>query len=127
MEQTVHYLVIQPGVTAADYDEPGAITIHASPQSRLGDDIRSLIGGWFDVAPGLHDAAIFVDDEGLLKGLTSNIVATTLHLYTQHLVGVAVIAGPPDAEGNTTSVPDAVIQRIGQTYGFPIVDAAPLV
>lgn len=58
---------------------------------------------------GADAASMYVDDEGLLKGLTLNPMASALSFLfgnTPHLVGRAIIVGKSDDEGNDTDLPE---------------------
>lgn len=67
---------------------------------------------------GAEAATIYVDDEGLLKGLMLNPMASALSFLfgnTPHLVGRAIIVGKCDDEGYDTDLPDylkTLIQNI---------------
>ena len=117
MSKTVQYVVVKPYVVTNQYDEDReSIVLYETTQDRLGDEIRAHIGGYFDIAGGIHDSSIFVHDEGLLIGLPTNVLASLISKPMTTLAGPAVIAGPPDAEGWTMSVPDAVLVEIANAF-----------
>lgn len=64
---------------------------------------------------GLEAATMYVDDEGLLKGLTLNPMASALSFLfgnTPHLVGRAIIVGKSDDEGYDTDLPEYLLTLI---------------
>jgi hypothetical protein len=72
----------------------------------MGPSPSGTIGGWLEAAPANGDATIYLDEEGKLKGLPFNQVATSLSsLFGDVIVGPAVVCGPPDEEGNDTNLP----------------------
>ena len=73
-----------------------------------------LDGGWLEVIGGDNWSA-YLDEEGKIKGLPVNGRATRLarHLGWRGmqgdvLCGPVIFLGPPDEEGEDTSVPDHV-------------------
>lgn len=56
------------------------------------DQIYSILGGYFDIVRMWRDAAILVDDEGLLKELPANRAAMMISGYPI-LVGTALLVG----------------------------------
>lgn len=53
--------------------------------------LQDLIGGYIEVVRIAEDAALLVDEEGLLKGLSINISASALAM--RKLVGKAALVG----------------------------------
>lgn len=83
-------------------------------------DYQQVFDGFINVVR-LYDynaaeaACMYVDDEGLLKGLTLNPMASALSFLfgnTPHLVGRAVIVGKTDDEGYDTDLPDYLLTLI---------------
>lgn len=75
---------------------------------------RLLDDGWLEGIGG-DDWRGYCDEEGKLKGLPLNVEATRLARYLgwdngDVLCGPVVFCGPPDEEGNDTSVPGSVIE-----------------
>lgn len=77
---------------------------------------------------------IYVNEEGLLRRLPFNSRASFLWWYYEPaareslLVGDAVIVGWPDAEGESTNIPEAVLQLLTEPveYGITVrLDNAP--
>jgi hypothetical protein len=83
-------------------------------------DYQQAIDGWI-TAVRLYDyngeeiACAYVDDEGLLKNLPLNPMASALSFLfgnTPHLVGNAVIVGGNDGEGYDTDLPDFILTLV---------------
>ncbi len=83
-------------------------------------DYQSAIDGWI-TAVRLYDyngqeiACAYVDDEGLLKNLPLNPMASALSFLfgnTPHLVGNAVIVGRSDDEGYDTDLPEFILTLV---------------
>lgn len=83
-------------------------------------DYREAIGGWIQ-AVRLYDyngeqaAMMYVDEEGLLKGLSLNPMASALSFLfgnTPNLVGKAIVVGKPDDEGYDTDLPEYLTQLL---------------
>lgn len=84
-------------------------------------DYQQVFDGGFITAVRLYDynareaANMYVDDEGLLKSLTLNPMASALSFLfgnTPHLVGRAIIVGKCDYEGYDTDLPDYLLTLI---------------
>lgn len=64
------------------------------------DSIRALLNGYFDIVRIAHDAAMLVDDDGIMKGLPINWAAMMIANHPQ-LVGTALIVGlEPTPDGD---------------------------
>jgi len=83
-------------------------------------DYQTAINGWI-TAVRLYDyngeeiACAYVDDEGLLKNLPLNPMASALSFLfgnTPHLVGNAVIVGKCDDEGYDTDLPEFILTLV---------------
>lgn len=83
-------------------------------------DYQQAIGGWIQ-AVRLYDyngeaaAMLYVDEEGLLKGLSLNPLASALSFLfgnTPHLVGKAIIVGKTDDEGYDTDLPEYLVKLL---------------
>ena len=76
---------------------------------------NALDDNGFDLARGYRISA-FIDDEGILKGLPLNVVAS---MFVQRaLFGPAVLCAPePDDEGNTVALDEATIDAIRGAAG----------
>lgn len=89
-------------------------------------EYADAIGGWLAgvklfTAMG-EDAPvyIYVDDEGLLKKLPHNTVASGLSFMlgnTPHLVGTAIVVGGADEDGNDTDIPEWVLSFLTEVCG----------
>lgn len=86
------------------------------------EEIKSqLDGGWVE---GLHladDAFAYIDEEGKMKGLPYNSVATELctRLKTglqqgDFISGTMIVFGQPDENGDETDCPDYIIEFFQQ-------------
>lgn len=89
----------------------GAVTVGDIDQSL--STLQEIIGGYIQYVP-LLDAPgfIVVDEEGMLKKLKPNRIASTL--TGQLLVGTAVVIGPADSKGDDTSVTVAAIRAVAK-------------
>ena len=83
-------------------------------------DYQQSIDGWI-TAVRLYDyngeqiACAYVDDEGLLKNLPLNPMASALSFLfgnTPHLVGNAVIVGGKGGESYDTDLPDFILTLV---------------
>jgi hypothetical protein len=88
--------------------------------------ITKLIGGTFGVTDTLRpDASVWYHDEGKILGLPVNRRAS-LFLWVHRtefrgydaLMGDVLILGPADDEGNTTSVPDELVELLFNTKEY---------
>lgn len=77
------------------------------------DSIYKLLGGFFDIVRLGEDAALLVDDEGLLKGLPVNAAAMMISGYP-YLAGTALLVGLEGTEDGDifTDVPERFITLI---------------
>lgn len=78
---------------------------------------QAVVGGYIEAVCG-NVATIYVNEEGLLQSLPFNPLAT---LFAQrilgapvHLVGTALIVGPPDGDGGDTDVRPTVVDYFNQ-------------
>lgn len=76
---------------------------------------QAAIGGGYIQGVFGADATMYVDEEGLLKHLPLNALATE---FAQHVLGAgvvlcgpALILGPGDGEGNDTDVRPSVVEH----------------
>lgn len=83
------------------------------------EDYQQGVGGWIE-AVDVHDLGItvYVNEEGLLRHLPFNPGASFLwwyHVPGSHramLVGNAIIVGVPDENGDSTDVPEEVVDLL---------------
>ena len=82
------------------------------------DSIHEYLGGYFDIVRMGRDACMLVDDEGLLKGLTQNVLAMMISGYPL-LVGTALIVGtrPGDDGDEFCDVPERFIKLAADLNG----------
>lgn len=81
-------------------------------------DVQTAVGGTFDCI-GCDGADFWIHDEGKIIGLPMNRKATQW-LWTLNprfvgqdiICGPALVTGPPDEEGNSTSISDELKSRI---------------
>jgi hypothetical protein len=83
-----------------------------------GDGLRKVIGGWLEMVSEREWCA-FLDEEGKLKGLPANEPATLLAhslgwRMGDFLVGTVMFLGPVDEEGESTPVPDVVLDMASE-------------
>ena len=80
-------------------------------ESSLGS-FQAVVGGYIEAVIG-KVATIYVNEEGLLRALPPNPLATSFAQFILGrnviLVGTALILGPPDDVGNDTPVRPAVV------------------
>lgn len=86
------------------------------------EPLSDAVGGWIESIPASPEITVWCDEEGKLKGLPFNQVATDLwEIFDifgcvpagDRLVGPIVIQGPIDEEGECTDVPDWMLMRLG--------------
>lgn len=84
-----------------------AVEVTGTTIREQNDSIYKLLGGFFDIVRLGEDAALLVDDEGLLKGLPGNAAAMMLSGYP-YLAGTALLVGLEQTENGDifTDVPD---------------------
>jgi hypothetical protein len=90
------------------------------------EDYQLSVGGMIEAVDiQLLRITVYVNEEGLLRGLEFNPRATFLWWYhvpearqKAMLVGDAVIVGWPDAEGNSTDLPDDLLAIFTQPGDF---------
>lgn len=89
---------------------------------------QAVVGGWIEPVdiPDLG-ITVYVNEEGLLRHLPPNSRATFLWWYhvpesrqRAMLVGDAVIVGWPDQNGDSTDLPEEVIELLRPEAGFAI-------
>lgn len=83
--------------------------------------LQQQVGGWIE-AVDINDGVIFVNEEGKLRGMQPNALASALWWTrstqrSDHLAGTAVVMGPVDANGDTTDVTDKVIAAVLDLLG----------
>ena len=75
-----------------------------------GDAIRHWLGGYMEAIPNGHGMTVFANEDGLSLNLPFNRNASLL--LEQRILGPVVCLGPPDANGNTTSLTAEQIDMI---------------
>lgn len=89
-----------------------------------GDDLNTLVGGWFQTAPCTDPELTFwVNEEGKLHGMPLNDVATEMWLLTSpsmrghdYLVGTVVITGGVGPEGETLTLPSNWATKFAESF-----------
>jgi len=100
-----------------------ALVVHADntterievAETELSTALHDAIGGWFTHVSINKALDFWVDDEGLLKGLPLNKVATQFYLQlgaTSPIVGTAVFTGGGDGRGGTLSLDETRIKAL---------------
>ena len=93
--------------------DPDGTVRHTDIESNLGA-FQAVVGGYIEGVIS-NVATMYVNEEGLLKRLPYNYVASMFasnllgHRGIQ-LFGTALILGPPDDEGNDTDVRPTVVE-----------------
>ena len=91
------------------------------------EPLSDAVGGWIESIPASPEITVWCDEEGKLKGLPFNQVATDLwEIFDifgcvpagDRLVGPIVIQGPIDEEGECTDCPDWLFERLGLEHTF---------
>jgi hypothetical protein len=93
------------------------------------EDYQAIVGGWIEpVDVPTLGVTIYVHEEGLMLNLPFNSRATFLWWYfvpeaRQHamLVGPALIVGMPNRKGDSTDVPDAVVELLTTPRSWRVV------
>lgn len=97
----------------------------------LSDDMRERlrqmqahVGGWIE-AVSLDGGTMYINEEGKLRGLPFNWVATevaTVHGAIARnrdlIVGNAIVLGPTDDNGDDTAIPDDLKRHFYEVMGF---------
>jgi hypothetical protein len=100
-------------VIPADADAPLEVREFATLE-----DYQSAVGGYIELVDiDEHGATMYVDEEGLLRQLPFNPRAPFFWWFwqpgaknTAMLVGDAVLIGAPDEDGDTTDIPEVLVQ-----------------
>ena len=86
----------------------------------LYERIKKHIDGWLE-AVRLDGGTMYLNEEGKLKRLSINEIATTVfrtHLGGEdHVVGNVVVVGPPDSECNDTSIDETMLDEFYKVIG----------
>ena len=108
----------------ADQDDPiTALEVHDLA------DYQAVVGGWIEpVDISALGVTVFVNEEGLLRHLPINPRATFLWWYfvpearqKAMLVGPALVVGLPDAKGDSTDVPDTVVDLLTRQREYAVL------
>lgn len=80
--------------------------------------LHNAVGGYIEMVPLMGEVTIVVNEEGKIRRLPFNQVATsvweTFYGRTDVMVGDAVLVGPADDDGEPTDVPDHVVESVTQ-------------
>lgn len=97
------------------------------------DPLSLEVGGYLECVPSSDDVTIWCNEEGRIKNLDLNSVATELwELFDQYgclsagamLVGPIVIQGPVDNYGECTDCPDWLFNRLGIELNQQVIQPA---
>ena len=82
---------------------------------------RGFIGGWLEGVPTTGQVTIYCDEEGKIKGLPVNPVATAFvaPFLADIIVGPVLFMGPPDEEGEETDIPwdvELMLKRTAKVF-----------
>lgn len=81
------------------------------------DNLQSIVGGYIEGIGGPNFFA-YCNEEGKLKGLPINPIATEVAGFTHDILcGPVVFFGPTDDEGNETDVPADVFTAVMKAGG----------
>ncbi len=74
-------------------------------------EIQRAVGGYIEAIEAGRFGSGFVNEEGKLKGLPDNVIATAvwhrankIHKFSDYLVGDVLFCGMPDAAGNSQDI-----------------------
>ncbi len=91
------------------------VAITADEQHAL-RQLQGLVGGYIEGVTLRNGHMLYINEEGKLKGLPVNDVATDLARDVLSpwdvIVGDAVLVGPPDAEGGDTAVNPVLVATL---------------
>jgi len=84
------------------------------------DELKGhLDGGYLEGLRLTDDASAFIDEEGKMKGLPFNVIATELCSRlqvglapTDFISGTMIVVGAPDEDGESTDCPDYILKDI---------------
>ncbi|MBJ8343976.1 DUF3846 domain-containing protein [Antrihabitans sp. YC2-6] len=113
-------------VVPADMEEPVTELRFVSDDAL--NAMQKVVGGYVDVVDtALPETTVWLNDEGMIKYLEPNPRAT-MFIWAgaprrrggQAYYGDVLITGQPDEEGNTTSLPDELLDLILRTDEYKI-------
>ena len=88
-------------------------------------DMQDVVGGFIECASEPTDNYdVYVNEEGLPKGLPLNILASLIS--GRKLLGPALVTGKPDEDGEITSVPKGVMTTLHQTAMIMEITGVPI-
>lgn len=96
-----------------------------SPDGDVYPILKETVGGWLE-AVSLPDGTMYVDEEGKLKGVEPNPIATMFARMSKalrdddYIAGPVCIMGPPDESGDDKTVPPALIERLHRMLATPL-------
>lgn len=90
-----------------------AVEVTGTTIREQNNSIYKLLGGFFDIVRLGEDAALLVDDEGVLKGLPVNTAAMMISGYP-YIAGTALLVGLERTEDGDifTDAPDRFLSLI---------------
>ena len=95
------------------------VQITGADVSAQNDSIHAMLCGYFDIVRMGRDACMLVDDEGLLKELPANPLATLISGYPV-LVGTALIVGTRSGDDGDEfcDVPEHIVAAAVELVGL---------
>lgn len=110
--------------------EPGSMTVTAKTIDGSLETFQALVGGDIEHVTIAEDMGLYCNETGRVADppAPQNEIASRLYWAARRLAssdqwdirGVAVLVGPPDEEGNDTSLPDHLIQLLGNAPGVTL-------
>lgn len=85
------------------------------------EDLQKAVGGYIEAIPLGSDSSAYINEEGKLRRLPLNPVATAIAhrknslRLNDFIVGPMVILGVPDEDGNDTDIPKSMICELMET------------
>lgn len=94
------------GATEGHGDDTGLLIMPDGEIQHITNDanIHEIIGGYFEAVPNGLGLTVFANEDGLRLNLPSNRTASLL--CERNIVGPVIILGPPNDQGDTTSLTD---------------------
>jgi hypothetical protein len=100
---------VRDAIVIPPQGEPYALQLPEDGNAEL-RILQQAVEGWIEGVPNPHGVTVYCNEEGKIKGLPPNYRAT--HLFGAWLqpfdiiAGNVIVCGPPDDEGENTSLED---------------------
>lgn len=102
-----------------------AVELGGDAESHL-SDLQRYVGGWVQAVDLSPDATLWVNEEGKMNGLPTNICATALWSAvfgpTDVIVGPAVLTGGADDEGELMPLTKSALGRFDGIINANVID-----